>query len=77
MKQIFRQIEHFGLNCKPWNGAGHYFKFCSFREQPVWCSYNITPFLHDIKLHQFAIITDQDDNLLFLFENGESKTYNH
>ena len=75
IKQIFNGIEHIGLNCKPWKGVGHYFKFCSFRGQPVFCSYDITPMLHDIKLHQYAIITDQDDKLMYVFERGELKSF--
>lgn len=75
MSQTFKNIEHLGLNSKPWTGQGAYFKFCSFQGQPVWCSYDITPFLHDIKLHPFAIITDQDDNLMYVFERGELKSH--
>lgn len=74
-KELFKNIEHLGLDCRSWNGVGTYFKFCSFRGQPVFCSYDITPFLHDIKLHQYAIITDQDDNPMYVFENGELKSY--
>lgn len=75
MKPIFSNLEHLGLDCKPWKGVGVYFKFCSFRGQPVFCSYDITPFLHDIRLHEYAIITDQDDRLMYIFEKGELKTF--
>jgi len=75
IKKIFSGIEHFGFDCKPWTGQGAYFKFCSFKGQPVFCSFDITPLLHDIKLHQYAIITDQDDNLMYVFENGELKSF--
>lgn len=72
---IFKNIDHFGLDAKPWTGQGSYFKFCSFKRQPVFCSYSLHSLLDSIKLYDYAIITDQDDKLLYVFENGELKSY--